>query len=351
MFNFRPGFIPSKFVIIGAGGTGGRLAPLLIQFLKAANWLHDPKVYIIDHDKVEDKNLIRQNFIKLDLGRPKAQVLAERYGRAFDIDVIPVVRKVDPLLRSGAGFYLTTDDAVTSRGIRLHDMTNAIVFMCVDSMEARKAILSHFAKNVGAPNILVIDAGNENDYGQVLLYTPVNLTAAGQYSKPSSMTSISLENDILPIDVNIQVMPMPTQFYLETKDRVATASCAELDQTLAINALMATSMMGIAQNFLYSKPIQFNRLNVSLSNGAIPDYFSYKQFRESIHDSYDMNGYSTRLAGELGNYIQAYDATAVIEEIKKKMMNFRTKQLNGLNAPPPLTEITKGKKKAVKELA
>lgn len=344
MFNFRPNFIPNKFVIIGGGGTGGRLVPLIVQFLKTATWIHEPKVFILDFDKVEDKNLVRQNFIKLDLGRFKAQVLAERYGRAFDIDVTAINHKVLSASTSGSGYSLTPDDVMTGRGLRLHELTNAVVFMCVDSMEARKAILSHLVKSSAPQTLLVIDAGNENDYGQVLLYNPISFTASASYAKLGGMDNIPLENDILPIDVNTAFLSLPAQFYVETNDRVAAVSCAELDQTLAINALMATSIMGITQNFLYSKPIQFNRLNVSLTNGAIPDYYSFRQLKDSVFDSYNAAGYQAQLSRILGRFPHNHDVTPLISEIEKKMNEFKAKQLGGRNAPPPLTEITKKKK-------
>ncbi|KPV43312.1 hypothetical protein AN477_13145 [Alicyclobacillus ferrooxydans] len=36
---------------------------------------------------VEQKNLLRQYFLEQDIGRKKAEVLAERYSRAYGIDI------------------------------------------------------------------------------------------------------------------------------------------------------------------------------------------------------------------------------------------------------------------------
>ena len=75
---------PVKIVQLGAGGTGGHIAPHLYRLLYSLN---RPVRYIIcDGDVVEEKNLVRQNFTPADLGENKAQVLAERYSRMFGME-------------------------------------------------------------------------------------------------------------------------------------------------------------------------------------------------------------------------------------------------------------------------
>lgn len=75
---------PVKIVQLGAGGTGGHIAPHLYRLLYS---LDRPVRYIIcDGDVVEQKNLVRQNFTPADLGENKAQVLAERYSSVFGME-------------------------------------------------------------------------------------------------------------------------------------------------------------------------------------------------------------------------------------------------------------------------
>lgn len=75
---------PVKVVMLGAGGTGGHIAPHLYRLLYA---LERPVRFIIcDGDVVEAKNLVRQNFIPADLGENKARVLAERYSTVFGME-------------------------------------------------------------------------------------------------------------------------------------------------------------------------------------------------------------------------------------------------------------------------
>ncbi|MGI9048894.1 MAG: ThiF family adenylyltransferase [Rubrobacteraceae bacterium] len=46
-----------------------------------------PSILLIDGDRVEAKNTLRQDFMPSDAGRPKATVLAERYSAAYGLDV------------------------------------------------------------------------------------------------------------------------------------------------------------------------------------------------------------------------------------------------------------------------
>ena len=67
---------PVKIVMLGAGGTGGHIAPHLYRLLYA---LERPVRFIIcDGDIVEEKNLVRQNFTPADLGENKAAVPTEQ---------------------------------------------------------------------------------------------------------------------------------------------------------------------------------------------------------------------------------------------------------------------------------
>jgi len=59
MFRFIPQQIPDRVYVIGCGGTGSRLAPLLTQFLASISrennpqgFLESPKVFFIDDDVV-----------------------------------------------------------------------------------------------------------------------------------------------------------------------------------------------------------------------------------------------------------------------------------------------------------
>ena len=56
---------PVKIIMLGAGGTGGHIAPHLYRLLHTLE--RDVRIIIADGDIVEQKNLVRQNFISADL--------------------------------------------------------------------------------------------------------------------------------------------------------------------------------------------------------------------------------------------------------------------------------------------
>ena len=104
---------PVKVVMLGAGGTGGYVAPYLFRLL---HMLDRPARFIIcDGDLVEAKNLDRQNFVKADLGENKARVLSERYSAVLGmeteyvpnfIETLPELMTLSPLLENLCFFIL-----------------------------------------------------------------------------------------------------------------------------------------------------------------------------------------------------------------------------------------------------
>ena len=65
--------------VVGCGGTGGFVAEALCRLLPA-----DADLVLVDHDRVEERNLTRQSFYREDLGRFKSEVLAHRLARRFE---------------------------------------------------------------------------------------------------------------------------------------------------------------------------------------------------------------------------------------------------------------------------
>ncbi len=258
MFVYTPNTVPNTVVVVGAGGTGGRLIPLLAQFLKTMPWVIDPAIILVDDDVVEEKNLLRQNFIKTDVGKPKAVVLAERYSRAFNINIIPVVRRING----------GTDDYTAIFKDREGDNGTPIVVMCVDSANARRNILKAFSGMNRSGRVLYVDSGNEDSYGQVTVFNPVALTHdyVEMPSLADELKRYSLP-EMLPIQVKAPYLFMDVDFYETLQDKPG-GSCADLDQTLAINSMMATTIIGVIQNYYYVKPFNTNRINLTVAQGG-----------------------------------------------------------------------------------
>ncbi len=136
-----------QLVMVGCGGTGSWLAPAVVR---VARLLHDSRgtevdVTFVDPDVVEEKNIYRQNFCSAEIGKNKAQALAERYGFAWGVNV-----------RYAAGRY--SEHLVGGAGV-------SIIIGCVDKTSARREISK---TSTGWP-LYWLDCGNEKNSGQVVL--------------------------------------------------------------------------------------------------------------------------------------------------------------------------------------
>jgi molybdopterin/thiamine biosynthesis adenylyltransferase len=219
-------------------------------------WVIDPAIIIVDDDIVEEKNLLRQNFIRADVGRHKAVVMAERYSRAFNIEIIPVVKRVEGYYREHKVLF---ENRTTDNG-------SPIVVMCVDSADARRAILKAFYSVSGSGQPLFIDAGNEDSFGQVMAFHAQYLTKSEGYSFQDYLNQYEIP-PMLPVRIRVPSLYMDLDFYANLVDTPG-GSCADLDQTLAINAMMATSIMGVIQNYYYVKPFTTTRINLVVAQGG-----------------------------------------------------------------------------------
>jgi PRTRC genetic system ThiF family protein len=140
-----------KLVIVGCGGTGSLVAEGFCRLLINS----DLTLMLVDFDRVEPHNLLRQNFFAGEVGKFKSQALAERlsrqYGRKIGYSVFPYERDLfdEPM---GAGMY--------------HKAMSLIIIGCVDTAEARRSVADSMNANF---NNWWLDAGNGHHSGQVLL--------------------------------------------------------------------------------------------------------------------------------------------------------------------------------------
>lgn len=299
MITYTPNFIPRRIVVIGAGGTGSRVIPLISQFIKTCSWVIDPEIVVVDDDIVEEKNLFRQNFIKSDIGKNKAVVLANRYSKAYDINISAVTTRISRQNILETTKVLTSNDTVNSgvildlsKVIDISTVVDTIFILCVDSPVARREIVSflidriHSRRNNTSAsrfNWLLIDSGNENDYGQVSISTGHVLS--DYYSDFDLRVNALMEKlpSLYPIDIALKGLPINLS-YFESMKEVSSGSCADLDQTMAINCLMANAIFSIIQNFYYVKPIPYLRLNIDLTHGVIPEYITLNTLKELFLD-------------------------------------------------------------------
>ena len=150
---------PVKIILLGAGGTGGHIAPHLYRLVHALD--RSVRVIIADGDIVEEKNLVRQNFAPSDLGENKAKILSERYSSTFGIEteyIQSFIEDEETLLnlvkpQTYYGFYSpSTEERV-------------ILIGAVDNNRSRQVCHNVFLQ---AKNLIYIDSGNGEYTGQVV---------------------------------------------------------------------------------------------------------------------------------------------------------------------------------------
>jgi len=228
---------PVKIVMIGAGGTGGHIAPHLYRLLHTLN--RYTKVIVCDGDIVEEKNLVRQNFIAADLGKNKAQVLAERYASAFGLEVSYVPEFIEDADRLAELInpYQVIEGLYSQQTIEYLP----ILIGCVDNNRSRQLCHQVFKM---AKNLIYIDSGNGEHTGQVVC----GIRRSGRtYYKPIG--------DVYP-DVLMDTDKFPTQL-----------SCAEAavsaPQSIVANIMAGTAVVSYIYNILVLGSIETRSVTFS----------------------------------------------------------------------------------------
>ena len=236
---------PVKIVMLGAGGTGGHIAPHLYRLLHALD--RPVEVIIADGDIVEEKNLVRQNFISCDLGKNKAQVLAERYASAFGMEIqyipdfIEAEEKMAALLKPR--FSYATPETLT------------ILIGAVDNNKSRQLCHKVFNKS---DNLIYIDSGNGEFTGQVVC----GVRRKGKtYYKPVG--------EVYP-DILEDTDKFPTEL-----------SCAEASvsapQSIVANIMAATAVVSYIYNILVFGNIEVKKVTFSTKSVNLKPVLSGKE--------------------------------------------------------------------------
>ena len=218
---------PVKIVMLGAGGTGGHIAPHLYRLLYS---LDRPVRFIIcDGDVVEDKNLVRQNFTPADLGENKAQVLAERYSTVFGMEteyVPSFVESEDQLRTLLTPDYTWQTQPGHAYSVRVPELV--LLIGAVDNNKSRQLCHRIFYQ---APELIYIDSGNGEFTGQVVC----GVRRGGKTYYPPI-------GAVYP-DVLVETDKFPTEL-----------SCAEASvsapQSMAANITAATVVVDMIYNIL-----------------------------------------------------------------------------------------------------
>ncbi len=217
-----------NLVLVGCGGTGGWLAPDLARLAREfrSRW---PRINLmfVDPDIVEPVNIPRQNFCHAEIGLPKAETLAARYGAAWGVEIAAVTDRFSPEQVSSTWNTIT------------------VLVGCVDNAAARKSIAPVLDRNGDAPSVWWLDCGNGAHNGQVLLGSAASPQAlACAFVKPTFCTALpspTLQHPEL-------LEPRPEELHS------ARLSCAEMAaanrQALTVNKEAAAHAASALVQFL-----------------------------------------------------------------------------------------------------
>lgn len=134
-----------KIKIIGLGGIGSILSEKLSRFLNFSK--DNAKITLIDGDKYEVKNFVRQDFANI--------------GNKSDVKKFELGNKFDTIEYESFPFYVTQD--------KVKDLieNGDVVFLAVDNHKTRK-VVSDFVKTLN--DIVLISGGNDYIDGNVQIY-------------------------------------------------------------------------------------------------------------------------------------------------------------------------------------
>jgi len=247
---------PVKIIMLGAGGTGGHVAPHLYRLLHTLE--RYAKVIVCDGDIVEEKNLVRQNFISADLGRNKAQVLSERYASAFGLDVSYIPEFIED---SEKLMKLVKPDIFqpSQYGCKVEEGLSVLIG-CVDNNRSRQ--LCHQVFNA-SKNLIYIDSGNGEHSGQVVC----GIRRSGRtYYKPIG--------EVYP-DVLTETDKFPTQL-----------SCAEAaisaPQSIVANIMAGTAVISYLYNILVLGNIETRFVTFSTKTVNLKPVVTQKPKRKKV---------------------------------------------------------------------
>lgn len=228
---------PWALVIVGCGGTGGYVAESLTRLLPGT-----AQIVLVDFDRVEERNLRRQNFFQEDIGKYKSVALAERLTRQFDRPVsystLPIQELTVPQM--------------------------AIVVGCLDNGIARAEITEHAAGQYS----WWIDAGNGENFGQVLIG---NSKIAEFHEKDELVTQLPLPSIQRP-EILLQAPTTPQP------------NCIDIpEQGPTINQIVAALTVEVVRR-LYMGTCPWMQLTVDMEHGTMSPVMATPEIcREIMH--------------------------------------------------------------------
>lgn len=225
----------ATIVVVGCGGTRAFLADAIGRLLLGRS----ARLFLVDHDRVEAHNTLRQAFERREVGRFKAEVLAERLARRYGREVGYSTLPYDP--ETHAALFREGSSALS------------LLVGAVDNAAARRALATTLSRPAyhaghGQPpaRVWLLDCGNARNSGQILL---------GNAAEPEA-----LRGAFSPATGRCTALPAP---HLQRPDLLASPpesgparqpDCAEAivagDQGPTVNQVVAALAAGYVEKLL-----------------------------------------------------------------------------------------------------
>jgi PRTRC genetic system ThiF family protein len=218
-----------RIVIIGAGGNGSHVISDVARLVSTLDWEIKPEIILVDGDTVEEKNLIRQHFSRQDIGKNKAEVLASRYGNAFNVSISYIP---EYLTESNVNKILQplSDGIAYGHG--------QLIITCTDNLKSRKLIDGRLKGHYW------LDLGNEEFGGQVTFSHVPNSWSWGRVVWPPEGG--------LPLPTVFELFPEYNE-RLKAEKPVTERSCAEIAEASPVQAGFVNVMAAaIAKNYVHA---------------------------------------------------------------------------------------------------
>lgn len=270
-------FTKASFYIIGAGGTGSfaalNVARLCFEMRERGKAVD---LTIIDPDRVEANNIPRSNFCAAEIGRFKAQTLAERISQAWGLetgyscDRFDYEKHIKPRLTGGGSKQMT------------------IFVGCVDNHFARREIhralkSSEPYYSTEAPNAWWVDGGNGKFSGQVLIGSTVKIENAENYfATPSICRALPAPSIFHPELLEPETANPPPR-----ESAARPASCPELvrlgEQSLNVNNRVAVEIGEMLTALLLTNSLKRFATYFDLESGTSRSIYCTLEQIEKAH--------------------------------------------------------------------
>jgi molybdopterin/thiamine biosynthesis adenylyltransferase len=232
-----------NIVIVGIGGTGGYVANHTIKLFGGIRNDLKPRLSLtlIDPDTFEVKNLGRQLCVESDIGRNKAEVIAQRYTAAYNVTASPVSFIPAPVREE-------TDI------INLVNLAYTNIFVdCLDKTVPRGVIHKALEKVFKARrdiSLYLISSGNEEYNGQATWGAAIKVENKVKSFDPK----VSYASNPYTFSVPMPYKKMPRMMDPEVDKAEAALSCGERAarnvQTMVANNTAANMTFNFINSFV-----------------------------------------------------------------------------------------------------